>query len=327
MPVSPPKNFTASEEDRQKVILATSSYDHDIKLWQAHTGLCERTLQHSESQVNALEITPDCQLLAAAGHQHIRMYDLNSSTSDHIINYDGISKNVTALGFQENGKWMYTGGEDGTAKIWDLRSKNLHISKIFKVDTPVNCVCLHPNQVDMFVGDQAGVIHIWDVNSTNNENDPLVPDVNASIQHLAVDAKGMFLAAITNKGKVYIWRLKGGTEENPITLTPIRSLAAHAKYGLKVKFSPDSSLMATTSADTKCTIWRTKDFSKVIDLTDQNQRWVWDVTFSSDSKFVVTGSSDSTARLWSISSGKVVREYSGHRKAISALAFRDTPLY
>ncbi|RXG64139.1 Target of rapamycin complex subunit lst8 [Armadillidium vulgare] len=291
MPVSPPKNFTASEEDRQKVILATSSYDHDIKLWQAHTGLCERTLQHSES-VSVIRVhnkSPDCQLLAAAGHQHIRMYDLNSSTSDHIINYDGISKNVTALGFQENGKWMYTSGEDGTAKYGTLeivlilsltfRSKNLHISKIFKVDTPVNCVCLHPNQVDMFVGDQAGVIHIWDVNSTNNENDPL-------------NAKGMFLAAITNKGKVYIWRLKGGTEENPITLTPIRSLAAHTKYGLKVKFSPEF----------------------------QRYRICW-------LRLKRRGSSDSTARLWSISSGKVVREYSGHRKAISALAFRDTPLY
>jgi len=23
-----------------------------------------------------------------------------------------------AVGFQEAGRWMYTGGEDGTAKIW-----------------------------------------------------------------------------------------------------------------------------------------------------------------------------------------------------------------
>lgn len=38
-----------------------------------------------------------------------------------VIDYDGISKNVTAVGFRENGKWMYTGGEDGTARIWDLR--------------------------------------------------------------------------------------------------------------------------------------------------------------------------------------------------------------
>ena len=37
------------------------------------------------------------------------------------MDYNGISKNITAVGFCENGKWMYTGGEDGTARIWDLR--------------------------------------------------------------------------------------------------------------------------------------------------------------------------------------------------------------
>lgn len=37
------------------------------------------------------------------------------------MNYDGVSKNVTAVGFHEDGKWMFTGGEDCSARIWDLR--------------------------------------------------------------------------------------------------------------------------------------------------------------------------------------------------------------
>ena len=41
--------------------------------------------------------------------------------SPQVMDYDGISKNVTDVGFCETGKWMYTGGEDGTARIWDLR--------------------------------------------------------------------------------------------------------------------------------------------------------------------------------------------------------------
>ena len=56
-----------------------------------------------------------------AGYQHIRMYDLNSNNPNPVINYDGISKNVSAVGFHEDGKWMYTGGEDNSARIWDLR--------------------------------------------------------------------------------------------------------------------------------------------------------------------------------------------------------------
>lgn len=55
------------------------------------------------------------------GYQHIRMYDLNSNNPNPIISYDGVSKNIASVGFHEDGRWMYTGGEDCTARIWDLR--------------------------------------------------------------------------------------------------------------------------------------------------------------------------------------------------------------
>ncbi|PNI91469.1 MLST8 isoform 24 [Pan troglodytes] len=103
------------------VILATAGYDHTVRFWQAHSGICTRTVQHQDSQVNALEITPDRSMIAAAGYQHIRMYDLNSNNPNPIISYDGVNKNIASVGFHEDGRWMYTGGEDCTARIWDLR--------------------------------------------------------------------------------------------------------------------------------------------------------------------------------------------------------------
>ncbi|XP_039291959.1 target of rapamycin complex subunit lst8-like [Nilaparvata lugens] len=112
---------------------------------------------------------PDKQLLAAAGHQHIRMYDLNSNNPTAIINYESILKNITSVGFQEDGKWMFTGGEDCSARIWDLRSRNLQCQRLFQVSAPVNCVCLHPNQAEVIVGDQSGIIHVWDLKTDHNE--------------------------------------------------------------------------------------------------------------------------------------------------------------
>ncbi len=50
-------------EDASEVILATAGYDHTIKFWQAHTGACVLTLQHPDSHVNAMEISPDGQVL------------------------------------------------------------------------------------------------------------------------------------------------------------------------------------------------------------------------------------------------------------------------
>jgi target of rapamycin complex subunit LST8 len=133
-----------------------------------------------------LEITPDRQRLAAAGltiyhippnkslniflgYQHIRMYELNSSNANPVVNCEGLTKNVTSVGFQEDGKWMFTGGEDCSARIWDLRKGSMQCQRIFQVSAPVNCVCLHPNQAELIVGDQSGIIHIWDLKTDHNE--------------------------------------------------------------------------------------------------------------------------------------------------------------
>lgn len=96
------------------VILATASYDHTIRFWEAKSGRCYRTIQYPDSvsngywylaihrqhrgypvykqsyvpfsaltclqQVNRLEITPDKRFLAAAGNPHIRLFDVNSNS-------------------------------------------------------------------------------------------------------------------------------------------------------------------------------------------------------------------------------------------------------
>ena len=43
-----------------QVILATAGYDHTIKFWAAHTGVCTGTLQHADSQVSLLSDQMAC---------------------------------------------------------------------------------------------------------------------------------------------------------------------------------------------------------------------------------------------------------------------------
>ncbi len=37
------------EEDKNEVILATGGYDHTIRFWSAHNGVCQRIVQHTDS--------------------------------------------------------------------------------------------------------------------------------------------------------------------------------------------------------------------------------------------------------------------------------------
>jgi G protein beta subunit-like protein len=71
--------------------------------------------------VNRLDITPDKQFIVAAGNPHVRLFDVNSNNPNPVVSFDGHTNNVTSVGFQKDGRWMYTGCEDGMVKIWDLR--------------------------------------------------------------------------------------------------------------------------------------------------------------------------------------------------------------
>uniref|UniRef100_A0ABI7WL37 Target of rapamycin complex subunit LST8 n=1 Tax=Felis catus TaxID=9685 RepID=A0ABI7WL37_FELCA len=233
------------------VILATAGYDHTVRFWQAHSGICTRTVQHQDSQVNALEITPDRSMIAAAGYQHIRMYDLSSNNPNPIISYDGVNKNIASVGFHEDGRWMYTGGEDCTARIWDLRSRNLQCQRIFQVNAPINCVCLHPNQVrgahgaghrgvqeggrlppsltspapqaELIVGDQSGAIHIWDLKTDHNEQ--LIPEPEVSITSAHIDPDASYMAAVNSTVSPGCERAGEASSTRPlILLTPPRGL-------------------------------------------------------------------------------------------------------
>ena len=51
---TPPEEAQAGPVATDEVILATAGYDHTIKFWAAHTGVCTRTLQHPDSQVNPI---------------------------------------------------------------------------------------------------------------------------------------------------------------------------------------------------------------------------------------------------------------------------------
>ncbi|KAG6514413.1 hypothetical protein ZIOFF_024768 [Zingiber officinale] len=337
------------------VILATASYDHTIRFWEAKSGRCYRTIQYPDSQVNRLEITPDKRYLAAAGNPNIRLFDVNSNSPHPVSSYESHTNNVMAVGFQCDGNWMYSGSEDGTVKIWDLRTATCQ--REYESRAAVNTVVLHPNQVFLYTffvtdpptnfgalfyklssltilqkelisGDQNGNIRVWDL-AANSCSCELVPEVDTAVRSLTVMWDGSMVVAANNHGTCYVWRLLKGTQ----TMTyfePLHKLQAHNGYILKCLLSPEfcdpNRYLATAASDHTVKIWNVDGFTLEKTLTGMQTfitRWVWDCVFSVDGAYLITASSDTTARLWSMSTGETVRVYQGHHKATICCALHD----
>ncbi|KAJ5297886.1 hypothetical protein PENANT_c012G00438 [Penicillium antarcticum] len=386
------------------VILCTAGYDHTIRFWEALSGICSRTIQHPDSQVNRLCITPDKRFLAAAGHNNVKLFDIKSTNPNPVITFEGHTNNITGVAFHCEGKWMVTSSEDGTVKVWDTRTGSLQRNYVHRA--AVNDVVIHPNQGELISGDHAGMVRVWDLGESVCTHQ-LIPEDDTAVLSVSVASDGSLLCAGNKKGNVYLWRMVQTDETTRII--PVCTFQAHKDYLTRVLLSPDVKHLATCSADHTAKVWnldadylpakavlkqwkekeaqnppaepqaeaptpatetptQSRDLLRIFDtpaqdrdllrITDNpprqetpqqtftsspdgppmdpvnhtlflettlanHQRWVWDCAFSADSAYLVTVSSDHYARLWELSTGNIIRQYSGHHRGAVCVALND----
>jgi target of rapamycin complex subunit LST8 len=152
------------------VVLATGGFDRKIRFWDAPAGRSTRIIKFADasSQINKIEISPDKQFIAAAGNPHILLYEIlagDQQPSDPpqqpALTLEGHKDNVTSIGFQKEGRYLFSGSEDGTIKIFDLRTANY--SRSFDCGSAVNSVCLRYDRDELISGDANGNVKVWDV--------------------------------------------------------------------------------------------------------------------------------------------------------------------
>ncbi|KAI0394626.1 WD repeat-containing protein pop3 [Xylariaceae sp. FL0594] len=232
------------------VILCTAGYDHTIRFWEALSGICSRTIQHPDSQVNRLCISPDKRFLAAAGHHSVKLFDIKSTNPNPLLTFEGHTGNVTGVAFHCEGKWMVTSSEDGTVKVWETRSGT--IQRSYNHGSAANDVVIHPNQGEIISCDRGGSVRVWDL-AENNCSHQLIPEEDVSVSSVTVASDGSLLCAANNVGNVFVWSLVQNFDHTQ--LVPLTQFSAHKDYITRILLSPDVKKLATCSSDHTAKIW------------------------------------------------------------------------
>lgn len=97
-------------------------------------------------------------------------------------------------------------------------------------------------------------------------------------------------------------------------------LKGHAGAVNSARFSPDSKLVATASADGTARIWCVK-YGTCLKTLVGHTAGVNSAAFSSDGYYVVTASSDGLANIWSVGSGDCLFSLAGGGYSVNGAAF------
>lgn len=167
--------------------LISASNDKTIRIWDVEAGKTIKVLRcmadsGGQGKINALALSPDDKLVAAAGYGYvlngkriapIHIYDLDSGrmvrTLDGHIGKksDYVSKvdpTIRDLAFSADGTMLVSGSRDRTARVWDVRTG--HLLRTLSVhEKDVHAVAFSPDSSRIVTGGGDQRICFWDVKS------------------------------------------------------------------------------------------------------------------------------------------------------------------
>ncbi len=331
-------------------IVASSSHDSTIKLWDLTTGKCLQTLSGHRSPVFSVVFSPDGQTLASSSEDRlVKLWEVN--TGKCLRTLIGHQGGVWSVAFSPDGQTLVSGSSDRQVKLWDMNTGNSLKTLVGYVDY-VYTLAWSPNSQIIATGSPNKEVRLWDVASrrclktlighedwvysvafapdgqtlatASLDRTIKLWDINtqsciktlrgheSSVLSVAWSPDGKIIASGSADRTVRLWAISTGK--------CLRILPGHEGWILSVAFHPDSQIIASAGIDHTLRLWNIKT-GNCDRILQEHQGWVWSVAFSPNGQTLASGSADGTIKLWDIKTGKAIDSWCQHTNQITSIAF------
>jgi WD40 repeat protein len=246
-----------------------------------------------------------------------------------VLTLRGHTDFVTSVAFGPDGKWLVSGSDDHTVKVWNAvqsrESTLLRLEGFMPRDLALSpdgrylaCPVCNLDQQ----GKGLSAVTVFDL----RDNQPFrtVRGIPGFANSAALARGGKVLAVGKDNGTVTVWNLTTGAKE---------VLRGHTRPVRRVRFSPDGKWLATAGGGGGFTglegkekpgeilLWDATDWKKKPKVLRGNTQGVMGVAFSPDGKWLASGGHDRTIRIWRVATGQLFHVLRGHQGEVAAVDF------
>ena len=290
-------------------LIATSSFDGTVKIWDSTTGDELRSLTGHAGQVLSLAVSADGRQLASGGRDNsVKLWDFYIPTPlSQLTAHEG---GVTCCRVGADGAWWVTGGADQLAKIWDPAAPEKPLFELSGHSATVTTLTVNGDSTQVATADAEGGVRLWNpadgtaMGILGGGTSPIV-----ALQYRPSAEAPQLLTAEDN-GSVKLWELP---------LKDAVPLAGHTEAVTAVAMSADGSLVATGGADASVRLFTPGEDAPPRVLEGQPGP-VTSIALNTESGLIASASDTGIMKLWSVADGEDRLSLSGHTGPVHDVA-------
>lgn len=253
---------------------------------------------------------------------------------------------VISVAVSRDGKYIATGSEDSTVRVWSIKGELLQILKghrdrvnsvaissngkyiasgsadatvrlwsiagkllkSLQLKDRVNSVSFSPSSDRIMTGSSDGTVQLW---STEGQLLRTFRGSQESIRSIAFSSDGKYIVSGSTDSTVRLWTVEGQL---------LKIFRGHKYWVLSVNFSPNGRYIISAGQDRNLRLWSVENG---LLATKQHEAGVTSVSFSEDGEYIVSSSFDNSSRLWTIENESDLVElaaFRGHKGEVNSVA-------